>query len=62
MSWPRGKAGRGAALTFTEIARRSGIPRSTVYAAYRRAEEKFVLAYLVHVGFADRWAQQLRAA
>jgi predicted DNA binding protein len=45
-------------MTFAEISRKTGIPRSTVYDAYRRAEEKFVLAYLIQ--FTDqRRAQKL---
>lgn len=52
------KPAAGAAMTFAEISRKTGIPRSTVYDAYRRAEEKFVLAYLIQ--FTDqRRAQKL---
>ena len=48
-------------MTFAEISRRTGIPRSTVYDAYRRAEERFVLVYLIRY----RWraiAKKLAAA
>lgn len=38
---------RGGAMTFTEISRKTGIPRSTVYGIYRRVEERFIIAYLM---------------
>lgn len=58
MSRPRGVANHGAAMTFAEISRRTGVPRSTVHDAYRRVEEKFVIAYLVRT----RWAEKLVTA
>ena len=62
MSRPRGAAGAGASMTFTEISRRTGIPRSTTYAAYRRVEEKFVIAWLVRYVWKDEPARKLAAA
>lgn len=47
MSRPIGKASGGAALTYSEISKRTGIPRSTVYRIYRQVETKLVLTYLI---------------
>lgn len=58
MSRPRGAAKNGASMTFAEISRKTGIPRSTAYDIYRRVEERFVIAYLIRTG----WAKKLAAA
>lgn len=62
MSRPSGRAGAGAALTFGEISKRTGLPRSTVYDIYRRVETKFVVAYLVRYRWQDVASKRLAAA
>lgn len=59
---PRNKPAGDAALTFSEISTRTGIPRSTVYGTYRRAEEKFVIAYLILAGRIRRAAEDDKLA
>lgn len=43
-------------MTFAEISRKTGIPRSTAYDIYRRVEERFVIAYLIRIGRAKKLA------
>jgi len=40
LSRPRGSAGRGAAVTFAEIARQTGVSTTTAYRDYRSALAK----------------------
>jgi DNA-directed RNA polymerase specialized sigma24 family protein len=55
LSRPIGAA-YGAALTFEQIAARTGIPRSTVYRDYRRALRKIEAAAQNHSRRSRRYA------
>jgi hypothetical protein len=62
MSRPRGAASGGARLTFSEISRLTGIPRSTVFADYQRIEERLVVAWIILSRKKERPAKKLAAA